>query len=191
MFCGNPSRVQFKPATPTCSTTSRCCTKSGTFVQYPGDKCCTPTDWIDYTPEIITFSDPQPVLPTGAIVKGRYKIIDGNTMIVKFHYQQNDNTGGIAGSGTYAISLPHGLLGFVDADIDDFIVGPAKATIDGVPFHGYITLPANTHMSIAVGNENTTLTRWSSTNSPFDSADAFEFQAIATIELTDKILISS
>lgn len=191
MSCNRPSRVLVKASTPSCSTTPRCCTKSGTFVQYQGDKCCDPTDWIEYTPIISTLSNPQPVLPTVSTLRGRYKIIDGNTLIVKFHYSQSDETGSSPGSGNYNISLPPGLLAFMENDISEVIVGAARAIVDDVLFSGYITTISNTLMNISFGNDTAPVNAWSSTNTSLDSDSVFQIQAVATIELTDKILISS
>jgi len=182
MSCGKPSRAILK-STPRVCTTSPCvpCPVGKSYALINEDKCCDNTDWIEYTPILSTLNNPQPTINEFSRIIGRYKIVDGNALLIEFVY--NHAAGGSsAGSGIYQISLPVGI--FADFDntiIGEMIIGSGRLFDDTQTFYEF--------SHVCLSSPNSMIFRlnavdyWSSGLLSTTFATPFKVQGVGTIRL--------
>jgi hypothetical protein len=185
MSCGFPSRSAFKRSKPVCQSTGPCapCPQSTGYSVPSVESCYKPTDWIEYTPQLLADTT-NPTLPTASIIRGRYKIVDGNTLLLRILYSQADNIGATNGTGQYLITLPPNITVPSSAFITDDIIGGVSKVRNlntGVQTPGNVALETPNAISISFSDP---LVFWSSTSfGLFTTTDPIEIQAFATLEL--------
>jgi hypothetical protein len=193
MSCGKPSRVQHIRPTSTCTASGPCapCPSGNGYTLSSGNPCCKTSLWIDYTPVILTINDPQPIINPLSAVTGKYKIIDGNTLLLQFNYT-HFTVGTNGGNGIYQISLPIGLTADFDVSIGDMIVGVARSVEDTAQFNGNVSLSSANTLNVTLGNDSTPIFPWSNLSilGIGTKVDSYKLQAVCTIVLSDSVQVS-
>jgi hypothetical protein len=110
----------------------------------------------------------------------------GYFMFIRWDYKQS--AGGTAGSGTYLFPIPSGYTidtTYVYSDNTERtlgVVGPARSEAGSVYWTGSVHVWDSTNLYCSGGNEVTTPTYFSSSNTPLSTSDrAFSFFACVPI----------
>jgi len=136
--------------------------------------------WVQYTPTFQTGT-----FGTNGIVRGLYQII-GKTMFLRLAAERTSNAGGVAGAGTYTLTMPPGILGAAPLIVLKDIVGHGR--LEGNSAVHSVTAEMQTdgaRISFFISREGLAHEVWSSTTTGlgFDDAGAIALSVFCVIPL--------